>query len=125
MAPGVGSGPGRRLASLSPQSASPAAGAVVTPIAGAVVTSVAPAGHGSTGVTDTDTGAAEDPHPATLSATANSTRVPVGLHASHAPAADTRSRNVSRVRSIPSRRLDSTAANCVADGPSACDFAAS
>src|SRR5262245_40333495 len=72
MAPGGGSGPGRRLASLSPQSALPVVGAVVTSVAGAVVTSVAPAGHGSTGETDTDTGAAEDPHPATVSATASS-----------------------------------------------------
>jgi hypothetical protein len=63
MAPGDGSGPGRRLASLS-QSAFGAAGAAVT--------FVAPAGSGSTGATDTDAGAAEDPQPATPNAMANS-----------------------------------------------------
>ena len=41
-------------------------------------TSLAPDGDGSTGETDTETGALEEPHPATVSATtssANTTRV--------------------------------------------------
>jgi hypothetical protein len=78
IAPGVGSGPGRRLASLS-QSALPAGDTSVAPAGGgAAVTSLAPDGDGSTGETDTETGAMEEAHPATVSATtssANTTRV--------------------------------------------------
>ena len=68
------------------------------------------------------------PTTAAAAATTISTSVPVGLHASRAPAADTRSRSVARVCSISSRKLDSTTANCAAEasgsGPIACATAA-
>ena len=68
------------------------------------------------------------PTTAATAATIISTSVPVGLHASWAPAAATRSRRVARVCSISLRKLLSTAANCAAEapgsGPIACATAA-
>ncbi|MBB5167249.1 hypothetical protein [Mycobacterium sp. AZCC_0083] len=64
MAPGAGNGPGRRLASGSPQS--------VFTASGAVVTYCVPDGNTATGETVTGAGDAEDSHPAAASASANS-----------------------------------------------------
>jgi hypothetical protein len=63
MAPGLGIGPGRRLASRS-QSTFAAVGGVAA--------AMAPDGDGATGETDTGAGAADDPHPPMMIATANS-----------------------------------------------------
>src|SRR4051812_15786058 len=68
MAPGLGCGPGRRLASRSPQSALAATGAAVA--------SLAPEGMASIGATVTGAGGAgAEPHPEALTASAKSATI--------------------------------------------------